>query len=121
MDRAAGPIDCVVPAPFSINRKTQPVVCFAQKLAQSLDLSFNDALLKKGKTSMQMKNIDSWEERRSVLSKTVQVKKDSVKNRTILLVDDIIESGSTLRRSIEVLLNDGNARAVFALVLTRTR
>jgi len=44
-----------------------------------------------------------------------------VKAKSILLLDDLIESGATLRRAAEVLLKDGGAGAIYALVLTRTK
>lgn len=113
-------IDCVVPAPYSLKRQIQPVVLFAQKLSESLNLSFADVLGKVG-NPVPVKNID-WEERPSVLKEVIQAKmKNVVRGKSILLLDDIFDSGATLRRSIEVLLKDCDARAVFALVLTRTR
>jgi predicted amidophosphoribosyltransferase len=68
-----------------------------------------------------MKNIDDWAERQAVLTEAVQVGDVDVRGKIILLVDDLIESGSTLRRAAEVLLKDGTAQAVYALVLTRTK
>jgi predicted amidophosphoribosyltransferase len=43
-----------------------------------------------------------------------------VGSQRVLLLDDMIESGSTLRRAAEVVLS-GGADAVYALVLTRTK
>jgi predicted amidophosphoribosyltransferase len=68
-----------------------------------------------------LKNIDDWSERQRVLAEAVQAGGNDVKGKSILLFDDLIESGSTLRRAAEVLLRDGGARAVYALVLTRTK
>jgi len=56
-----------------------------------------------------------------VLAEAIQVGHDNVKGKSILLFDDLIESGSTLRRAADVLLKDGAARAIYALVLTRTK
>jgi predicted amidophosphoribosyltransferase len=115
------PIDCVVPAPPSLTRKTQPAVEVARELAARLRLPvFEDALVKV-KTTPQMKNIDDWSERQRVLAEAVQAGGNDVKGKSILLFDDLIESGSTLRRAAEVLLKDGGARAIYALVLTRTK
>ena len=75
----------------------------------------------KVKATPQMKNIDDWAERQRLLAEAVQAGKDDVRGKSILLVDDLTESGSTLRRSAEVLLGDAGARAVYALVLTRTK
>jgi len=115
------PIDCVVPAPPSLTRTTQPAVELARELAGRLRLPvFEDAIVKV-KTTPQMKNIDDWSERQRVLAEAVQAGRDDVRGKSILLFDDLIESGSTLRRAAEVLLKDCGARAIYALVLTRTK
>ncbi len=115
------PIECVVPAPPSLTRKTQPAVELARELAARLRLPvFEDAVVKV-KTTPQMKNIDDWSERQRVLAEAVQAGRRDVRGKSILLLDDLIESGSTLRRAAEVLLKDSGARAIYALVLTRTK
>jgi predicted amidophosphoribosyltransferase len=68
-----------------------------------------------------MKNVDDWYERQRILGKAIQIGKDDVTGKSILLLDDLIQSGATLRRAAEVLLNDGKAKTIYALVLTRTR
>jgi predicted amidophosphoribosyltransferase len=75
----------------------------------------------KVKATPQMKNIDDWAERQRVLAEAVQSGKDGVRGKSILVFDDLIESGATLRRGDEVLLKEGVARAIYALVLTRTK
>lgn len=115
------PIDCVVPAPPSVTRKTQPAVEVARELAARLRLSVFEDAVAKVKTTPQMKNIDDWTERQRVLAEAVQAGRTDVKGKSILLFDDLIESGATLRRTAEVLLKDGGARAIYALVLTRTK
>jgi predicted amidophosphoribosyltransferase len=115
------PIECIVPAPASVTRRTQPAVEVARELAGRLHLPlFEDAVVKV-KATPQMKNIDDWWERQRVLAEAVQAGGDDVRGKPILLFDDLIESGSTLRRAAEVLLSDGGARAIYALVLTRTK
>ena len=67
-----------------------------------------------------MKNIPIWE-RPSALEGAIQSGKTDVAGKSILLIDDLIDSGSTLRRAASVLLENGEAASVYALVLTRTR
>ena len=67
-----------------------------------------------------MKNIPIWE-RHSALADAIQSGKTDVAGKSILLFDDLIESGSTLRRVASVLLDNCGAISVYALVLTRTR
>lgn len=115
------PIECIVPAPASVTRAAQPVVEIARGLAGRLRLPVIEGAVVKVKTTAQMKNIDDWAERQRLLAEAVQAEKHDVRGKSILLVDDLTESGSTLRRTAEVLLRDAGARAVYALVLTRTK
>lgn len=115
------PIECVVPTPPSVNRPLQPVLEVARELAKHLGVHlFADALIKVKPTS-QMKNIDDWTERQRILAEAVQSGTDDVKGKSVLLFDDLIESGSTMRRAAEVLLANCGAREIYALVLTRTK
>jgi predicted amidophosphoribosyltransferase len=113
-------IHCVVPAPPSMKRASQPVVQLARELAKVLAVPVcEDALIKTQETPS-MKNIPDWFERQKVLGEAVKGGSGNVKGKSVLLLDDLVESGSTLRRSAEVLLKDG-AAAIYALGLTRTR
>lgn len=115
------PVELLVPAPPSLTRETQPAVEIARELASRLGLPLSEKAVIKIKATPQMKNIDDWAERQTVLTEAIQAGPDNVKGKSVLLIDDLIESGSTLRRTAEVLLKDAGARAVYALVLTRTK
>ena len=115
------PIDCITPAPPSLTRKTQPIVTVARAIANRLGLSVCEDAVLKVKLTPQMKNIDDWAERQKLLAEAIQPGPGVVNGRVILLLDDLIESGSTLRRTAEVLLKQGGAQALYALALTRTK
>lgn len=115
------PVDCVVPAPPSLNRGSQPVIELVRELATRLGLPSCEDAVAKVKATPAMKNIPDWSERQRALREAVQAGPGDVKSKSVLLFDDIIDSGSTLRRAAEVLLKDGGAQAVYALVLTRTK
>ena len=116
-------LDCIVPAPPSVKRgeRTQPVLALAAELASRLKIPTCENAVMKVKPTKEMKNIGDWEERRKVLSEAIQRGEGDVRNKCILLFDDLTQSGSTLSRVTEVLLSDGGASAVFVLVLTRTK
>jgi competence protein ComFC len=115
-------LDCVVPAPPSVTtRNVQPVVQLARALAARLGIQTCEDAVRKVRPTQQMKNIDDWAERRKVLGEAIQQGGGNVKSRCILLFDDLTESGSTLGRVAEVLLQEGGASQVYALVLTRTK
>jgi competence protein ComFC len=115
------PIDCVVPAPPSKGRVSQPVIEMARGVAKRLGVTVCEAAVVKVKETPSMKNIPDWLERQRVLEDAVQTGSDDVKGRSVLLLDDLVESGSTLRRAAGVLLKNGGAAAVYAVALTRTR
>ena len=114
------PVEIVVPAPPSATRRVQPVVAIARELALALDLQVYEDAVEKAKTTSQMKNVVVWE-RQEILHDAIQAGVEKVEGRSLLLVDDLIESGATLRRTTEVLLSDCGAASVYVLVLTRTR
>lgn len=114
-------IECVVPAPPSLNRKQQPVVEIAKQLAARLGVPCYDDALAKVTATRPMKNVRKWSEREKLLEKAIQAGASSVTGKSILLVDDLYESGATLRRATMVLLKDAGAARVYVLALTRTR
>jgi predicted amidophosphoribosyltransferase len=114
-------INAVVTVPPSVGRKAQPTVEIARELAKRLQVDLCENAIVKVKPTQQMKNIDDWAERQRILTEAVQRGPADVKSKSVLLFDDLIESGSTLRRTAEVLLKDCGASAVYALVLTRTK
>lgn len=114
------PVQCIAIAPPSQNRKVQPTLEFGRELARRVRLPVCENAVVKIKETSQMKNIDDWAERQRVLAEAVQAGPSEVRNRVVLLLDDLIESGATLRRAGEVLLSSG-ATSVYALVLTRTK
>ena len=73
----------------------------------------------KATATAQMKNVP-MHERAPLLSAAIQAGTDSVRGLRILLVDDLWETGSTLRRVAEVLTQMG-ASEVRALVMTRAK
>jgi competence protein ComFC len=113
-------VNCVVPAPPSFKRNSQPVTEIARELAARLKLELCEDSVRKLKETPSMKNIADWFERRRVLAEAIQAGQSEIKDKSVLLFDDLVQSGSTLGRVAEVLLA-GGAKAVYALALTRTR
>ncbi|MGH9740207.1 MAG: ComF family protein [Candidatus Acidiferrales bacterium] len=98
----------------------QPTFEIGRAVARRLGLQLCENAVVKVKPTAQMKNIDDWTVRQRVLAEAVQAGPGDVKTRAVLLFDDLIESGATLRRTADVLLESG-AASVYALVLTRTK
>jgi predicted amidophosphoribosyltransferase len=115
------PIDCIVSAPPSLARKTQPILTIARAVGVRLGFPVCEGAVVKAKPTPQMKNVDDWTERQKLLADSIQPGLGKVKGKVILLLDDLIESGSTLRCTADVLLKRCGAKALYALVLTRTK
>ncbi|MBI2683477.1 MAG: hypothetical protein HYX26_09740 [Acidobacteriales bacterium] len=118
-DRWNGIIDCVVPPPPSLHRTKQPAVLIAAGIAGAIGVPSLAAAVVKATATPQMKNVP-LHERAPLLSAAIQAGTEAVQGRRVLLVDDLWETGSTLRRVAEVLAQVG-ATEVRALTMTRTK
>ena len=118
-ERWNGVIDCVVPPPPSLHRTKQPAVLIASGVAAILGVPSLAAAAVKAAATSQMKNV-ALHERGPLLSTAIQAGTDAVQGQRVLLIDDLWETGSTLRRVAEVLGQMG-ATEVRALAMTRTK
>jgi competence protein ComFC len=114
-----GLVDCVVPPPPSLHRIKQPAVLVAEGIATSLGVPSLASAAIKATATQQMKNVP-LHERAPLLSAAIQPGTGVVQGRRVLLVDDLWETGATLRRVAEVLGQMG-ASEIRALVMTRTK
>jgi predicted amidophosphoribosyltransferase len=94
-------------------------VLIAAGIAAALGVPSLAAAAIKATATQQMKNVP-LHERAPLLSAAIQAGSDAVQGRRVLLVDDLWETGSTLRRVAEVLGQMG-ATEVRALAMTRTK
>ena len=118
-ERWSGVIDCVVPPPPSLHRTKQPAVLIAAGVATSSRCAIPSSAAVKATATQQMKNVP-LHERAPLLSAAIQAGTDSVQGRRVLLVDDLWETGSPLRRVADVMGQMG-ATEVRALAMTRTK
>ena len=112
--------DAIVPMPPSKNRNLQPVVEIAQELARSTNIPLNTESLKKTKTTQQMKDVGDFSARVSVLESAFACDK-VLEGKTVLLFDDLFQSGATMNVAAKTLKGQGLVNSVYALTLTRTR
>lgn len=114
-------VNLIVPAPPSMKRTSQPVVEIATGLAKAIDIPLSGDAVRKVKETPPMKNVPGWYERQKLLAEAIAAGEDNVAGKRVLLLDDLTQSGATLARITQVLLEGKSAEAVLALVLTRTR
>jgi competence protein ComFC len=113
------PIEAIVPVPPSVARKDQPVIAVATALAKRLKIPLCTSCLAKVKQTPQLKDLVEYDKRREALKDAFTVAQDQTKGKTLLLFDDLYGSGATVSHIVEVLKNQGGAKAVYLLTLTR--
>jgi competence protein ComFC len=113
--------DVIVPMPPSKSQRAyQPVMEIASALSKELGIALDNTSLSKTKATPQMKDIGDYSERVAVLESAFSVGKN-LDGKTILLIDDLFQSGATMNVAARTLKQEGNANAVCAIALTRTR
>ena len=116
-------IDVVIPVPLSAKRLKWRGYNQAELLTKSFckytNLTLNtDVLEKINDTSQQAKL--NYSERQTNLLKSFKVKdKQSIKDKTVLLIDDIVTTCATANVCSKVLKNAG-AKTVYVLSVART-
>ena len=114
------PVDLVVALPPSKKRLVQPVALIAEEVAKRLKVPYDSKGLRKVKDTPELKSLADLKERKKAL-KGAYVPSAAVKGKTILLFDDLYRSGASMQEAARTLLEAGEAAAVYALALTRTR
>lgn len=113
--------DAVVPVPPSkLQRAFQPVVEVAAELADALGIALDTTSLKKTNATPQMKDIGDFAARVAALESAFATDKVFAE-RQVLLIDDLFQSGATMNVAARTLKEQGLAKRVYALALTRTR
>lgn len=111
----------LVPIPLHRAREAERGFNQARELAKiisaSYDIEIKESLVRKKYTQPQVKK--SGRERRESLSKAFSVKnKESIQDKTVILIDDVFTTGTTLSECAKILRLSG-ARQVWGLVLAK--
>jgi competence protein ComFC len=113
--------ETVIPVPPSrLQRAFQPVIEIAKELAKALGISVDTGSLTKTKNTAQMKDIGEFGARVAALESAFTSGRN-VQGREVLLLDDLFQSGATMNVAARTLKQEGLAKSVYALALTRTR
>jgi len=115
-------IDCIVPVPPSnMKRKYQPVFELADRISSILKKPVCKSCIQKIKETPELKNVHDYSDRLKSLEGAFQVDVKKTRDKAILLLDDLYRSGATLNAICKVLFEDGLARKVYVLTMTKTR
>ena len=69
----------------------------------------------------QLKDVFDYHERLKLLENAHDVTGTAVRNKSVLLVDDLYRSGATLNSVATALYDKGKVSAVYVFAVTRTR
>jgi predicted amidophosphoribosyltransferase len=109
----------VIAVPPGPNRTSHPVPSLAACVAETLDVDLASGLLKRENPTPRLRETPA-ERRRDVVEAAGYSVDPAVKGRNVILVDDVILTGTTLGFLAELLL-DAGATSVEAVVIARTR
>ncbi len=113
--------DLVVPMPPSRKRAAyQPVVEIVTAIATRLAKPVHTTAASKVKETPELKDVFDYQQRVKLLQDAFTVDCDAVRDKRILLVDDLYRSGATANVVAQNLLA-GGAAAVYMLAMTKTR
>jgi competence protein ComFC len=112
----------LIPIPPSKARHFQPVNEICSALARRLNRTVLTNVLFKNTGSTELKGIDDPNQRAQALRSSMGIMNcQHLAGKTILLVDDLYRSGSTLQTATELLHSTARVRSVFVLTMTKTR
>lgn len=114
-------VDLIVPIPPSKPRKDQPVILVAMALSERLNIPLCMDCLRKLKQTPQLKDLLEYDKRMEALKGAFTVATAKTQGKDILLFDDLYRSGATASVITTLLKEEGKAKAVRLLTLTRTR
>jgi len=113
--------EAVVPVPPTRVRQLQPVFEVGDRLAGVLNLPILKDFVQTIKKAKELKDVFDFNERIKLLEDAYRVRDQSLREKAVLLFDDLFRSGATLNAVTRVLYEQGQCSDVYALALTRTR
>lgn len=113
--------ELLVPVPPSRDRALQPVLVVGARVAEHLGIEFCPECVKRKREAPQLKDVFEYDVRWKLLEDLHEVDQSRLEDKRVLLFDDLFRSGATMNAITGALYDQGRARDVYALTLTRTR
>lgn len=112
--------DLIVPIPCSTNSANRCPLDIATLMSKFLNIPLaEEGALKRDPAPEPMKSIKSYVQRKQMIDQTMHSYTRLVQGRSVILVDDVCENGTTLNEACRSLLTAG-AKSVSAFVTTKT-
>jgi predicted amidophosphoribosyltransferase len=112
--------DLVIPAPPSEPRAIQPVTVLANGIAGELGLPVATCVAKTQMTRP-FKGLSDEEKLRELEGGVYAVDPLQTRGKSVLVIDDIVESGATLNAITDALFNEGGCKEVWVMAVTKAR
>ncbi|ODN30193.1 ComF family protein [Fervidobacterium thailandense] len=114
-------LDAIVPVPPSkLNREFQPVIELAKRVSEYTGIPLELNYLVKIKKTPEMKRFKNQSRKLKLLRDSYAVIGNGLEGKTVLLFDDIYDTGATLTACTEKLLSEGKVRRVYVLTVAKT-
>ncbi len=111
-------VETVIPVPPTKNRQYQPTYEIANGIAEALNVYYCEDVLEKI-SDIEFKSLSSLD--KDKLENSIIRKRNSARLHSVLLVDDLMKSGTTLNQCVEVLREDSNIDKIYVLAITKTK
>lgn len=109
-------VDFIIPVPPTNYRRYQPANEIAESIANNYNILHGDDILIKT-SNIASKDMDKYNKN---LGGTIVANRKSIKDRNVLLVDDLYDTGSTLRECTNILRQDPKIKKIYVLTITKT-
>ncbi len=114
-------ISAIIPVPPSkTHRPFQPVFELAEQIARLSHIECHLDYLIKNKDTDQSKNLPA-EQKHQELINAFSVADNRFSNKTVLVFDDLYDTGATMNIVCDLLKKSGNASYIYILTVTKTR
>jgi len=116
------PVDVLVMVPPTrTERRFQPVRLLARETGSLLKKSVYPNCVVKVQATPELKTVRDFAERLRLLEGAYAVSTHGIRDRSVLLIDDLYRSGATLAAVTQALRARGEVKRVYVLTFTRTR
>ncbi|SMB85754.1 comF family protein [Desulfonispora thiosulfatigenes DSM 11270] len=111
-------IDLIMPVPLHIKRVRErgfnQAALLASKIARELQVTYDEKILIRKKNTSHQTGKNQRKRSTNLKDAFIVLNEESINNKNILIIDDVITSGATLRECSKVLVQKG-AKGIYGL------
>jgi ComF family protein len=116
--------DVIIPVPMTAKalrkRKYNQAAILARKLAKFSNISYLPNILKKIKYTPPQNSLDKHNRLQNVKGAFALTNSDIIRNKRVILVDDVFTTGATVNECARVLKQEGGASSVLVSTIAKT-